>query len=141
MKTFLTLVLAVSFTLVLGAQTNFEPAVSLMNDFATASVSNDFDFAPETVAEPTLEEVENHFNIRFTSNPIFGDINIVYDLSTTSNVTVEVERNGQTVFTSNKTLASGTQETVWDENISTGSGVHTIKIIANNKVESKKIRL
>jgi len=141
MKTLLTFVLAVCFTLVLGAQTNFEPATSLVNEFATASINNDFDFAPETAAEPTLEEVENYFNIRFTSNPIFGDINIVYDLATTTNVTVEVVRGDKTVFSSSKTLVSGTQETVWDENISSGSGVHTIKVIANNKVEALKIRL
>ena len=142
MKTLIILVLA-CFTTAIIAQTNFVPATSLMNEFATASINDELSYtaAEEEAAEPTLEEVENHFNIRFATNPVFEDIHIVFDLASTSNVTVEVVKNGQSIFTSNNTLGAGTQETVWDENISRGSGIHYIKVIANNKVETKKIRL
>jgi len=142
MKTLITLVLACFATAVI-AQTNFVPATSLMNEFATASISEDLSYtaAAEEAAAPTLEEVEDHFNIRFATNPVFEDIHIVFDLASTTNVTIEVVRNGQSIFTANNTLGAGTQETVWDENISRGSGVHYIKVIANNKVETKKIRL
>ncbi len=138
MKTLITLVLA-CFTTAIIAQTNFVPATSLMNDLATASISEELSFSE--AAAPTLEEVENHFNIRFATNPVFEDIHIVFDLASTSNVTIEIVRNGQSIFTANNTLGAGTQETVWDENISRGSGIHYIKVIANNKVETKKIRL
>jgi len=139
MKIF-TLVLSICFTVALGAQTNFQPASSLVNDYATASVNDDFDFS-EKAAEPTLEEVENYFNIRFASDPFFGDINIIFDLSSSSDVVVEVSRGNEVVFISSEQVEAGTHETIWDENISKGSGIHEIKIIANNKVESIRITI
>lgn len=141
MKIF-TLVLSICFTITLGAQTNLQSATTLVNEYATASINNDFDYSADaTVEELALEEVENFFNVRFSSNPFFGDINIIYDLATSSDVKVEVSRGGQVVFSSSKQAGAGTHETIWDENISEGSGIHEIKIIANNKVESIRITL
>jgi len=142
MKNLFTLVL-VCLTFALTAQNvTFEPAKSLINENATASLNFDLAFLPEVADRdeaPEMEEVEDYFNIRFTSNPIFGDINIVYDLATTSDVTVEVLKGDYSVFSSSKDQVAGTQQTLWDENI--GSGIHTIKIVANNKVELKRITL
>ena len=142
MKTFLSLVFA-CFTFALCAQTSFVPAQSLMNDNAVASLDGAF-FSEgeeeETVATPELEEVENHFNIKLTSNPYFGDITINYDLSTSTDVTVEVLRGDQEVLVISNTAEAGKQKALWNKK-KIASGTHTIRITANNKVESKRFTL
>ncbi len=142
MKTFLSVVFA-CFTFALCAQTSFVPAQSLMNENAVASLDGAF-FSTgdeeETVAAPELEEVENHFNIKLTSNPYFGDITINYDLSTSSDVTVEVLRGDREVLVVSNTKDAGKQKTLWNKS-KIGSGTYTIRVIANNKVESKRFTL
>lgn len=137
MKSFLTLLFA-CFTVVLSAQNvTFEPAQSLMNENATASLNGAFSSNEES---PELEEVENHFDIKLSSNPYFEDITINYNLATTTDVTVEVLKGGKPVFVATKNMGSGQQETIWEKD-TIGSGVHTIRITANNKVESKRFSL
>lgn len=141
MKTFLSVVFA-CFTFALCAQTSFVPAQSLMNGDAVASLDGAFftEEEEETVATPEIEEVENHFNIKLTSNPYFGDITINYDLSTSTDVTIEVLRGDQEVLVVSNTAEAGKQKTLWNKN-KIGSGIHTIRITANNKVESKRFTL
>jgi len=141
MKTFLSLVFA-CFTVVLCAQTSFVPAQSLINENAVASLDGVFftEEEEETVASPELEEVENHFNIKLTSNPYFGDITINYDLATSSDVTVEVLRGDREVLVVSNEMDAGKQKTLWNKS-KIGSGTYTIRVIANNKVESKRFTL
>ncbi len=143
MKNFLTVVFA-CFTFALCAQTSFVPAQSLMNDNAVASLDGTFfsdnDTEEATVATPELEEVENHFNIKLTSNPYFGDITINYNLATSTDVTIEVLKGDQEVLVVSNTMEAGSQKTLWNKK-KIGSGVHTIRITANNKVESKRFTL
>ena len=141
MKTFLSLVFA-CFTVALCAQTSFVPAQSLVNENAVASLDGAFFTEEEeaTVASPELEEVENHFNIKLTSNPYFGDITINYDLATSSDVTVEVLRGDREILVVSNEMNAGKQKTLWNKS-KIGSGTYTIRVIANNKVESKRFTL
>ena len=133
MKTFLSLVFA-CFTFALCAQTSFVPAQSLVNENAVASLEGAFfTEEEETVASPELEEVENHFNIKLSSNPYFGDITINYDLATSADVTVEVLRGDREVLVVSNTANAGKQKTLWNKS-KIGSGIYTVRVIANNKV-------
>ena len=136
MKSLFTTVLF-AFTTILAAQTvAFEPATSIMDDNAVASVDEMF-FAEEAEA---MIEVDNEFNLEFITDAYFGDIVISYDLNGDADVKLEVEKVGTETFALiNETQSTGTQQVLWDQNI--GAGTYTIRLIVNNKVETKTINL
>lgn len=142
MKNLFTLVLAcLTFTLVAQTST-FESAKSLVNENAVASLNFDLAIMPEVadreeVAE--LEEVENHFNIKFVTNSTFKDVKVSYNVSSNTEVTVEVLKAGNVVFTTTNIQNAGIQEVLWNQGITRGT--HTIRVIANNKVEAKRITI
>ena len=133
MKFLFTIVL-VSLTTLLSAQVTFEPAHSIMDDNAVASVDNSF------FAEEAIVEVNNEFNLNFTANPVFGDITISYDLQNSADVKLEIEKSGASAFALvDGVQNTGTQEILWDENISTGK--YIVRLTVGNKVETKTIQL
>lgn len=135
MKLLFTTVFIALTTLLLAQDVNFEPARSIMNENAVASIDGVF-FEDAEV----LTEVNNEFNLNFTANPVFGDITISYDLNSASNVKLEVEKVGDYTFALvDGTQATGTQKVLWDENIE--SGKYTIRLIVDQKVETKTLNL
>jgi len=142
MKTLFTLVFAcLSFVLV-AQTTTFESAQSLVDENAVASLNFDLALMPEVAdREETeeLEEVENHFNIKCAPNAIFNDVKIFFNVATATDVTVEVLRAGNVVFATTTTLQAGAQKVLWNQDIT--KGTHTIRVIADNKVEAKRITL
>jgi len=143
MKTLFTLVLA-CFTFALTAQTTtFESAKSLVNENAVASLNFDIASLPEVSereeAEEELEEVENHFNIKFSTNATFKDVKILFNVPSSTDVTVEVLKAGNVVYATTATQNSGTQQVLWNQDITRGT--HTIRVIADNKVEAKRITI
>ena len=142
MKTLFTLVLA-CLTFALTAQTTtFESAKSLVNENAVASLNFDLAYMPE-VAEreeaEELEEVENHFHIKCSPNATFKDVKILYNVSSTTDVTVEVLKAGKVVFVTTSTQNAGTQKVLWNQDVTRGT--HTVRVIANNKVEAKRFTI
>ena len=135
MKSFFTTVL-IAFTTLLSAQTvAFQPAKSIMDDNAVASVDGIF-FA----AEEVMIEVSNEFNLTFEAGDYFGDIVISYDLSTNADVRLEVEKTGDSAFALiDETQTGGNQKVLWDDNIEAGK--YTIRLIVDNKVETKTVNL
>ncbi len=134
MKRIFTLALVLVSTLTFAQNITIEPAHSIVDENAVASLDADF-FAAET-----LTEVKNTFNLGFKANPVFGDITITYTLSSDANVTLEIEKDGGQAFALvNDSQDSGHQKVLWDENI--GSGNYTIRLIVNNQVETKKLEL
>lgn len=145
MKNLFTLVF-VCLTFALAAQTStFESAKSLVDENAVASLNFDLAFLPEIadrdeeVEVEELEEVENHFNIKFSTNSTFADVKIIYNVATSSDVTIEVVKNDVVVFTTTKSQGAGQQQVLWNKDITRGT--HTIRVIADNKVEAKRINI
>ncbi len=130
---FTTLLLAL--TTLLSAQTvSFEPATSLMDDNATASIDGTI------FAEEANFETSNEFNLDFETDAYYGDIVISYNLNTAANVKLEVEKEGAKVISLvDATQSTGSQEVLWDENLETGT--YTIRLIVGTKVQTKTINL
>ena len=120
--------------MLLTAQTvSFEPATSLMDDNATASVDN-------AVYAETATIENSDFNLNFETDAFYGDIVISYNLSTAADVKLEVEKEGTTVISLvDGTQSTGTQEVLWDENLE--SGKYTIRLMVGSKVQTKTINL
>ena len=127
--------LLLGLTTLLTAQTiSFEPATSLMDDNATASIDN------AVYTEAAAIEVSNEFNLDFETDAYYGDIVISYNLSTAAAVKLEVEKEGTTIISLvDGTQSTGTQEVLWDENLETGK--YTIRLMVGSKVQTKTINL
>ncbi|MEM6317266.1 MAG: hypothetical protein AAF960_06325 [Bacteroidota bacterium] len=134
MKLFFTTTL-LALTTLLSAQTvTFEPATSIMNDNVVASLDGMF-FAADAYVE-----VNNEFNLDFVAGDYFGDIVISYDLNTSSEVILEVEKEGaRALELVNEAQEGGAKKVLWDENV--GSGQYTIRLIVGQKVETKTVNL
>ena len=126
--------LLLGLTTLLTAQTvSFQPATSLMDDNATASVDN-------AVYAETATIESSDFNLDFETDAFYGDIVISYNLSTAADVKLEVEKEGTTVISLvDGTQSTGTQEVLWDENLETGK--YTIRLMVGSKVQTKTINL
>jgi len=142
MKTLFTLVLLACLTCTLTAQTSFESAKSLVNENAVASLNFNLAAMPAVADREEaeeLEEVENHFHIKCSTNATFKDVKILFNVATTADVTVEVLKSGNVVYATTATQNAGIQEVLWNQDITRGT--HTIRVIANNKVESKRFTI
>ena len=127
--------LLLGLTTLLSAQTvSFEPATSLMDDNASASIDG------AAYAEETTFAISNEFNLDFETDAYYGDIVISYNLNSAANVRLEVEKEGATTISLvDGTQSTGTQEVLWDENLETGK--YTIRLIVGTKVQTKTINL
>lgn len=134
MKSLFTTLLLALTTLLTAQTVSFEPATSLMDDNATASIDG------AVYAETAVIEASNEFNLDFETDAYYGDIVISYNLNTAANVKLEVKKEGaKTISLVNGTQSTGTQEVLWDENLE--SGKYTIKLIVGTKVQTKTINL
>jgi len=126
----------IALTTLLAAQTVvFEPATSIMDENAVASVDNVFFESAEN-----LTSVSNEFNLNFKANPVFGDITISYDLQIESDVRLEVEKEGSSAIALvDGVQSTGSQKVLWDEHI--GAGKYKIKLIVGQKIETKTLNL
>ena len=133
MKSLFTTLLLGLTTLLSPQSVSFEPATSLMDDNATASIDGAV-YAAEAFV------ISNEFNLDFETDAYYGDIVISYNLNTTANVRLEVEKEGTTTISLvDGTQTTGTQEVLWDENLETGK--YTIRLIVGTKVQTKTINL
>jgi len=133
MKSLFTTLLLALTTLLTAQTVSFEPATSLMDDNATASIDN-------AVYAAAAFEVSNEFNLDFETDAYYGDIVISYNLNVASNVKLEIEREGAKTFALvDATQSTGTQEVLWDENLE--SGKYTIRLIVGQKVQTKTLNL
>ena len=127
--------LLLGLTTLLSAQTvSFEPATSLMDDNATASIDG------AVYAEEATFAISNEFNLDFETDAYYGDIIISYNLNSAADVKLEVKKEGSSAISLvDGTQTTGTQEILWDENLE--SGKYTIKLIVGAKVQTKTINL
>lgn len=132
MKSLFTTLLLALTTLLTAQTVSFEPAKSLMDDNATASI--------DAVYAEAAFEVSNEFNLDFETDAYYGDIVISYDLNVASNVKLEIVKEGANSFALvDGTQSTGTQEVLWDENLE--SGKYTIRLIVGQKVQTKTLNL
>jgi len=126
--------LLLGLTVLLTAQTvSFEPATSLMDDNASASIDN-------AVYAEAAVVVSNEFNLDFETDAYYGDIVISYNLSADADVKLAVKKEGTTVISLvDGSQSTGTQEVLWDENLETGK--YTIELMVGSKVQTKTINL
>ena len=133
MKSLFTTLLLALTTLLTAQTVSFEPATSLMDDNATASIDN-------AVYAEAAFEISNEFNLDFETDAYYGDIVISYNLNNTANVKLEIEKEGANSFALvDGTQSIGTQEVLWDENLE--SGKYTIRLIVGQKVQTKTLNL
>lgn len=133
MKSLFTTLLLALTTLLTAQTVSFEPATSLMDDNATASIDN-------AVYAEAAFEVSNEFNLDFETDAYYGDIVISYNLNNTANVKLEIEKEGANSFALvDGTQSTGTQEVLWDENLE--SGKYIIRLIVGQKVQTKTLNL
>lgn len=137
MKNYITLVLLLITTLLSAQNYTFEPATAPSIENSIAALNFDASFFAE--AEEVVQIVHNEFDIQFTANPVFGDLTISYSLKDEADVRLEISKGGDKFMLVDGTQGAGTQEVLWDENIETGR--YTIRLIVDNKMESKKISL
>ncbi|GEM_PF-7086292 len=134
MKSLFTTLLLALTTLLTAQTVSFEPATSLMDDNATASIDG------VVYAEEAAVAVSNEFNLDFETDAYYGDIVISYNLNTVANVKLEIEKEGAaTISLVNGTQSTGTQEVLWDENLEAGK--YTIKLIVGGKIQTKTLNL
>lgn len=133
MKSLFTTLLLALTTLLTAQNVSFEPAKSLMDEDATASID-------ETLYAETATFETNEFGLDFETDAYYGDIVISYNLNTVSNVKLEVEKEGSnSISLVDGTQSTGTQEVLWDENIEKGK--YTIRLTVGSKVQVKTINL
>lgn len=133
MKFLFTTTLIALSTLLSAQNVSFEPAKSIMNDNAVASVDADY-FAEDAVV------ASDEFNLDFAAGDYFGDIVISYDLNVEADVTLVIEKAGtQPIALVNETQTTGAQKVLWDENIE--SGKYTIRLTVGSKVQTKTVNL
>jgi hypothetical protein len=134
MKLFFTSVLIILTTVLSAQNVAFEPAHSLLNDNAVATVGNEFFSASADM------NANHNFNLKFKANPVFGDITISYNLGGDSTVRLEVEKAGTpAVALVNERQSTGNQSVLWDQDIEAGK--YTIRLIVGNRVTTKTVNL